>query len=356
MNNLIQLEKIVDADVRNLRLLYDKIETNVRAISRIESKHLGAVLIPIVLQTLPNVINLQISRQHGIDNWSIKEFLKFLSNAISARESYELLKGDQEGGEFETNGRKDYEYYKKRGTLSSLHISHRNKFCVFCGDENHYSDKCDVVMEFEARKEKLKRENYYFKCLRRGHLATECRKKIYCYKCKMQNNHNTALFRKDVKKEIKDNGVYVTTGREHVLLQTAEGYVTDQKEREEEWIKILLYSGSHQSYITERVANKLRLKPICSVNTNIKTFGMQNGKEMTLHEYEFVLKPRDKNGSIYVTALAVPKICEPINDQYIKLMLQHHEFLRNLKLVDYGDHPNREIDLLIRAYIYIGKL
>ena len=87
----------------------------------------------------------------------------------------------------------------------------------------------------------------------------------------------------------------------------------------EQWIKILSDSGSQQSYITERVANKLRLKLIRSVNTNIKTFGSHKGKEITLYEYEFVLKPRDKNGSIYVKALAVPKICELINDQNIKL-------------------------------------
>ena len=32
--------------------------------------------------------------------------------------------------------------------------------------------------------------------------------------------------------------------REHVLLQTADGYITGQKEREEQWINILLDSGS----------------------------------------------------------------------------------------------------------------
>ena len=31
--------------------------------------------------------------------------------------------------------------------------------------------------------------------------------------------------------------MYVTTNSEHVLLQTAEGYVTDQKESEEQLIK-----------------------------------------------------------------------------------------------------------------------
>ena len=73
----MQMEKIVGADVRNLRLLYDKIVANVRALNSlgIESKHFGALLIPIVLQKLPYVIKLQISRQLGTDNWSIKEFL-----------------------------------------------------------------------------------------------------------------------------------------------------------------------------------------------------------------------------------------------------------------------------------------
>ena len=47
MNNLIQLGKIVE------RLLYDKIEANVRALNRIQSKHFDALLIiPIVMQKL----------------------------------------------------------------------------------------------------------------------------------------------------------------------------------------------------------------------------------------------------------------------------------------------------------------
>ena len=47
MNNLIQLEKVVGADVKKLRCLYDKIEANVRALNSvgIESEHFGALLI-----------------------------------------------------------------------------------------------------------------------------------------------------------------------------------------------------------------------------------------------------------------------------------------------------------------------
>ena len=117
-------------------------------------------------------------------------------------------------------------------------------------------------------------------------------------------------------------------------------------------MKILLDSCSQQSYISEKIARKLRLKPIRNINTKIKTFGSEKGTEMLLKEFSFAIKPMDKNGSIYVKALAGPKICEPIRDQRIKSAVEQHEFLRNLKLAGHGDKSNKEIDLLIGAYIY----
>ena len=62
-------------------------------------------------------------------------------------------------------------------------------------------------------------------------------------------------------------------------------------------------------------------------------------------------------------AFTVPKICESINAEKIKCVFSN---LRNLTLADYGNHPNRKIDLLIwekkrniyiyiYIYIYVGK-
>ena len=70
MNNLIKLEKIVNSNVKELRNLFDRVEGNVRALNTIgiNSDHFGPLLIPIVLEKLPNAIRLQINRNLGKNN------------------------------------------------------------------------------------------------------------------------------------------------------------------------------------------------------------------------------------------------------------------------------------------------
>ena len=90
MNNLLKLEKVNSSNVYQLRALYDRIESNVRALTSVGicSDHFGPLLIPIVLEKLPNVIRVQISRKLGKNNWSIEDFLSCISEEISARESF----------------------------------------------------------------------------------------------------------------------------------------------------------------------------------------------------------------------------------------------------------------------------
>ena len=79
MNNLIKLDKVNGANVKELRDLYDKVESNVRALKTIgtHQEQVGPLLIPIILEKLPNVIRLQISRKLGKENWSIDDFLMY---------------------------------------------------------------------------------------------------------------------------------------------------------------------------------------------------------------------------------------------------------------------------------------
>ena len=93
MNNLIKLDKVNGANVKELRDLYDKIESNVRALKTagIHQEQVGPLLIPIALEKLPNVKRLQISRKLG-KNWTIDNFLICINTEITARESYEFMK------------------------------------------------------------------------------------------------------------------------------------------------------------------------------------------------------------------------------------------------------------------------
>ena len=77
MNELIKLNKVNGSNVTELRELYDRIESNVSALKTvgIQQEPFGSLLIPIVLEKIPKVMRLQISRQLGKENWNIDEFL-----------------------------------------------------------------------------------------------------------------------------------------------------------------------------------------------------------------------------------------------------------------------------------------
>ena len=69
MNNLIKLIPIIQPSVKEMRKLHDTIESNVRALSLgINYQHFGHLLVPILLEKLPNTIKLQISRKLGKEN------------------------------------------------------------------------------------------------------------------------------------------------------------------------------------------------------------------------------------------------------------------------------------------------
>ena len=92
MNELIKLNKVNGSNVTELRELYNRIESNVRALKTvgIQQEHFGSLLIPIILEKILNVIRLQISQQLGKEKWNIDEFLQCINREITARESYKF--------------------------------------------------------------------------------------------------------------------------------------------------------------------------------------------------------------------------------------------------------------------------
>ena len=132
MNNLIKLIPIIQPSVKEMRKLHDTIESNVRALSLgINYQQFGPLLVPILLEKLPNTIKLQISRKLGKENWNIKQFLSAINQEITARENFEYLKQNSFDSKEES----------KNFTTSSLHAQPRLKKCVFCKCEDHYSDQ-----------------------------------------------------------------------------------------------------------------------------------------------------------------------------------------------------------------------
>ena len=97
MNALLKIDKIVNTNAKELRNIHDKVEMNIRALDSagVSSTYFGPLLIPIVLEKLPSVVRLQISRKLGTENWNIAEFMDSINDEVSARENFEFLKSSE---------------------------------------------------------------------------------------------------------------------------------------------------------------------------------------------------------------------------------------------------------------------
>ena len=150
MDSLIKLEKVSGSKASSLRNLYDKIESHLRSLLSlgVNSEYYGPMLIPIIVNKLPNEIRLELGRRLGTSNWKISEFMDILKCEITARESCDyvnsLCRSDKEGAS-------NFERRDRRITTQALMTNNRPLKCCFC-QKNHYHNKCTIVKDVDSRK------------------------------------------------------------------------------------------------------------------------------------------------------------------------------------------------------------
>ena len=77
MSKFLKLEKDFNSKyVKELRNLYDRVERHIRSLltAGIPQENYGPLLIPIVLEKLPDDIKLELSRKLATDKWKIDDF------------------------------------------------------------------------------------------------------------------------------------------------------------------------------------------------------------------------------------------------------------------------------------------
>ena len=87
-----ELMKLPDCNLdrpSSLRHLYDCVTIHVRGLSSlgIDLKHYGALLIPVIMQKLPNEIKLIMARNHPGQVWKIQDLLDTIQSEVTAREA-----------------------------------------------------------------------------------------------------------------------------------------------------------------------------------------------------------------------------------------------------------------------------
>ena len=362
MNALVRMSCVDNTDIGRLRKFYDDVTSHVRSLVNlgVESKTYGSLLCPVILEKLPNELRLIISRNNSADNnWDFTRILELINVELKAREallvpSHTKVEGKNDLGlpyspftgsslytGVSTNSdRKSHEMGSKGGSSEGF-----KRKCVFC-EGNHWSDKCNVVTDVQARKDMLKKANRCFMCLKTDHISRNCQKTKPCFYCKKL--HNSAICSEKTNRGTKAATNYAAN-ISSVFLQTAEIEIENPENKKQVKIKCLLDPGAQMSFLTDRVKNALNLKPISEENSLVNVFLSKKYEKMKSDKVSINLKRNSKN-DFNMEILCKPFICLPIANQPIEHAQKNYEFLKDLNLAD--SKTMGEIDLLIGSDFY----
>ncbi|XP_070548111.1 uncharacterized protein [Ptychodera flava] len=310
---------------------------------------------------LPNNIRKQIARDHGNKAWTLPELRKAILREIDAIQAgvpldeLSVLNSSTQPcitAAFHTN---------VDSTRSPM--PPRIETCVYCNG-NHYTSHCQVITDTIGRLDIVKRDRLCYNCLGR-HRVSNCKSRFTCKICQRKHHsplHVTESCESTTEPEKSDTcEVQVTLAKTDitqelsslnppVLLKTA---VIPMTTRDGNSINatVLFDEGSNRTFVTQRFADKLNVKPNTSVNVHLSTFGnyskqirAMNSATLSLHELDGNITALD--------ALIIPEISSNLPN-YISTELHNTTHLRGLHFA----HPvsnakSIEVDVLIAADQY----
>ncbi|UYV65158.1 hypothetical protein LAZ67_3003366, partial [Cordylochernes scorpioides] len=198
----------VKKENRNLSSLYDELNSHLRSLETlgIDPQLSGIFLYPLVESSLPSDI-LKIWHRHPSSGYALElakreesdkgvggaqERLRLLLDFIKAEvRSAQRLKFVEKGFKQEEPYKRSYNDGTRTrsnfrpATVSSLFGGRTNIKCFFCERTNHASHQCNSIMKMypRERNDKIRSAHLCFKCLRKGHIQSQCREQLECKNC-----------------------------------------------------------------------------------------------------------------------------------------------------------------------------
>ena len=374
---LLRLESVTTShSVRDLRHLFDDVSCQVRSLRTlgVESATYGSLLCPVLMNKIPQDLQLIISREVSEADWTIDKILELIEKELTARERI----GARHGQPQHRNGER-----KPPSTPSLIAGQPSTSTCCYCNN-SHLPEKCDTVTQIESRKQALRRSGQCFMCLRRGHLARDCRSSSRCQICKGRHHSsicsNTQPSRPTPSSSdpvtIPQSSALTTThttlnpsapvynpvntlvttpalcnsSNTIVLLQTATTKVSNPLDPSlAQNVRIVLDCGSQKSYLAKRVSDHLQLPVNDRQKLSIAAFGSNKRSPKWLDIVQVSVHTKDgsnKEIELYV----VPHICDPLTRQDVGQSKFAH--LERLDLADVPQDSSLQVDLLIGSDLY----
>ena len=378
-----------DKDVKGLRNLVDKVDTNIRSLETLgyDLKQYGPFLNPMIMGKLPEQIRLVVIKEIRNEEWELIKILDIIKRELEAREQCAHINSHLKGFA-------DSRQNKNSLPTTAAFFSNDSKVtCSFCKNY-HLSAKCNIVTDPIRRKQMLSKQGRCFVCLTRGHRSTDCRSNVYCFICKQR--HHTAICEhskpaSDVRADKGNDNEYTAHAANHgsrskasqsslpsiqgqgnlslpestmnmhintktpVLLQTAKGYISPPANPKRTAIARLIFdTGSKHSYISAKLKEDLQLPTVGQETIAIKVFGDETGALQTCEIVQFCVRSPYNELSVYVSAYVVPVLCAPLSEQAIDIAANHYPHLAGIWLADYPAKLTEELncEILIGANFY----
>lgn len=295
-----QLLKLVIRNVNqpnNLSSMFDELEAHLRALNTlgVEPEVSAAFLYPMVESSLP-LETIKVWQRSAFSGYSDDEdksanerltaLMKFLRVEVKGAERLSIVsQGFQEAGRGRGKRHNDPPPTSPLGvpTVAGLHASHKPVHgCIFCG-KSHDSQLCGKAqtMPYNDKKSILMENKACLCCLKVGHRAKSCKSFVRCMVCgnkhaslmcpnlEVNKKHETSVktYMTDETNEVNSN----LNCSDEVFLQTI--WLTVRGNGGSKRVRALLDSGSQRSYILQKTAEQLNLRPEGHVQVSHSLFG-----------------------------------------------------------------------------------
>ena len=323
-----------------LSSLYDKTESWLRALESlgVASDKYAALLYPLIESCLPEdtlrawersesarKIACEDTYEHA---FRLKQVMLFLEWEV--RSEYKISVTSKG---FETkNNQENVERMKRNNSQSQskevpsarnlLAARNRTPSCILCDKEDHSSGNCDKAkqMSLAERKTIVKNRRACFNCVKVGHRSKDCRVNIRCSKCSRSHVDIMCFGEKPNDNDTQTSTSAVNVPREcnlatssrlpNIFLQTLT--VKMLNGCNEMVVRAVIDTGLQRSYVTRRVARKMKYVPTDQQKMKHLLFGGKESKITTHAKYLIRLANLDGSYLCNFEVLDEDVICSEI--------------------------------------------
>ena len=194
-------------------------------------------------------------------------------------------------------------------------------------------------------------------CLHKGHRAFQCRSKALCLECK--RNHNVSVcdikstnalpsveLNRNIGNQAKESDLSLVNSTINAtscissveyggraVLQTALAVAKGNMCKDVK-VCVLFDSGSHKTFITRSVADRLLLQPVRKESLSIKTVGCEKMDEKMREVVRVELESTGREKIGMINAFVVDKISEVANE-HLELIKHDYEHLTGIWFSDF---------------------